>query len=120
MPGQRGKRAHVPPSRLRYEETHPTVSFRLRRELYEQLRATLERSEHSFADFVKEALGVKERTVGAAYNKGYEAAREKYLVTYHCRGCGGLLEVDDPKGKAAARQYTEKGGWEHLACPRGR
>ncbi len=120
MPGQRRRRGHVPPSRLRYEEAHPTVSFRLRRDLYEQLRATLERSEHSFADFVKEALGVKERTVGAAYSNGYAVAREKYLVTYRCRGCRGLLEVDGPEGKAAARQYMEKGGWGHVTCPRGR
>ncbi len=120
MPGQRRKRGHVPPSRLRYEESHPTVSFRLRRELHEQLKATLEQSEHSFADFVKEALGVKERTVGAAYSKGYVAAREKYLVTYHCRGCRELLEVDDPTAKAAARQGMEQEGWGHGTCPRDR
>ncbi len=120
MPGQRGKRGHVPPSRLRYEESHPTISFRLRRELHEQLKATLEKSEHSFADFVKEALGVKERTVGVAYRNGYAAAREKYLVTYRCRGCRELLEVDDPTAKAAAKQYMERGGWGHVACPRGR
>ncbi len=118
MSSQRGKRGHVPPSRLRYEESHPTISFRLRRNLREQLKATLEKSEHSFADFVKEALGVKERTVGAAYNNGYAAARVKYLVIFHCKWCNGLLEVADPTTKDAAKRYMEEAGWGHEACLR--
>lgn len=45
------------PSRKRYEEEHPTVSFRLDRETYDGLKEHLAGTSCSFADFIKDALG---------------------------------------------------------------
>lgn len=46
-----------PPSRKRYEEEHPTVSFRLDKETYKRLKEHLAGTGYSFADFIKDALG---------------------------------------------------------------
>jgi len=88
MTAKRRTRRHVPLSRLRYEQENPTVSFRPPRSQKADLSDVLHVSEQSFADFVKEALGVKERSVGAAYDTGYRDAKEDYLVTYACTVCG--------------------------------
>lgn len=50
------------PSRIKYEEEHPTISFRLDRETKEQLEKHLEDAGCSFAVFVKDALG-REKTM---------------------------------------------------------
>ena len=45
------------PSRKRYEEEHPTISFRLDRETRKNLKQHLDGSGCSFADFVEDSLG---------------------------------------------------------------
>ena len=116
MTAKRRTRRHVPPSRRRYERENPTVSFRLPRSLHTDLSQILDVSEQSFADFVKEALGVKKRSVGAAYDTGYRAAKEDYLVTYPCTVCGKTMEVDSDKEKLAAREFFEERRWGHMSC----
>jgi len=51
------------PSRKRYEEEHPTVSFRLDRETYDRLKQHLAGTGYSFADFVKDSIGREESMV---------------------------------------------------------
>ena len=53
----KGKVDRRKPSRKRYEEEHPTISFRLAKETYEALKEHLAGTGCSFADFVKDALG---------------------------------------------------------------
>ena len=117
MASKRRTRRHVPPSRLRYEQNNPTISFRLPLNLKDELEQILAVSEQSFADFVKEALKVKERTVGAAYDHGHRAAKETYLVTYRCSVCGKTVEVQSSEAKAAAREFLEEiDGLAHEDC----
>ncbi len=53
------KASHKPPARIRYEKSHPTVSCRLSKDTYDLLKQRLEDlGEVSFADFVKDSLGV--------------------------------------------------------------
>ena len=116
MDKRRRTRRHAPPSRLRYEQEHPTVSFRIPRSLKEDLSQILAVSEQSFADFVKEALRVKERTVGAAYENGHSAAKSTYLLTYRCSVCGKIAEAINSEAKIAAREYLEDIEWAHDGC----
>lgn len=44
------------PSRIRYEQAHPTVSFRITRPTYERLKTTIGTLGQSFADRVKDHL----------------------------------------------------------------
>lgn len=62
------------PSRKRYEQEHPTVSFRLDKATYRSLKEHLKGTGCSFADFVKDALGregsmVNERVAKLASKK---------------------------------------------------
>ena len=50
------------------------------------------------------------------YQKGYQEARVKYLITYHCRGCNQLIEIIHDNSKRAAREYMEYHRWGHNGC----
>ena len=113
---RRRTRRRAPPSRLRYEQEHPTVSFRVPRVLKDELKEILDISEQSFADFVKEALGAKTPNVEAAYINGHTSAKEAYLVTYRCAVCRKTIEVETSEAKAAAREFFEENEWTHDGC----
>jgi hypothetical protein len=55
--------AQKKPSRKRYEEEHPTISFRLDKATYERLKEHLEMAGCSFASFIKDSLGREETMV---------------------------------------------------------
>lgn len=59
----RNKRGKRLPSQQRYDQSHPTVSFRLPAELYNRLKEHLR--EQSFADFVKSHLDAEDARVKA-------------------------------------------------------
>lgn len=111
---------HKPPARLRYEETHPVVSFRVKQEVYQQLQELLAKSGKSIGDFFREALKVQQADTKEAYlrghKKGYEEARKLYRVFYLCSICGGVMEISTLKEKEAAREYMEENRWGHGAC----
>ena len=120
-----------PPSRVRYEQTHPTISMRVSRELYDRLNAVRISEGKSWGDVWREGLKVQQRTANRAYNRGLNdglgrgreegeaTARAKYLVTYRCSGCGGSIELSFGNARAAAREYLELQRWGHLRCIQG-
>jgi len=57
------KRNKRPPSRKRYEEEHPTLSFRLDKETHQRLKQYLQDAGCSLADFVKDAVNKEESMV---------------------------------------------------------
>jgi hypothetical protein len=119
-PSRGTNRGHKPPSRIRYEESHPVVSFRAKEEDYQQLVELLAKSGKSIGDFFREALGVQQadtrKVYQRGYEKGYDEAGKLYRVTYRCSVCQGVLEVASPPAKEAARQYLEGQGWGHASC----
>ena len=54
------KKKHTPPSRIKYEQNHPTVSFRLDKSLLDKLNSFLEKEKISKPDFIKIALKEQE------------------------------------------------------------
>ena len=56
MVNRSGKRRPLPPSRERYERSHPTVSLRVDLDLYAQLKALKEKANLSVADVLKVGL----------------------------------------------------------------
>lgn len=117
-----------PPSRLRYEQTHPTISMRVGRELYDRLNAVRISEGKSWGDVWREGLKVQQRTANRAYNRGFDdglergrkegeaTARAKYLVKYQCHRCGGWIELSSDQEKRAAREHMEQ-VWVHSRCP---
>jgi predicted DNA-binding protein len=63
------KQAKKKPSRVAYEESHPTISFRLDKETHHRLKEHLKATGCSFADFVKDALGREESMVDKRVRK---------------------------------------------------
>lgn len=68
-----GKRK--PPSRIRYEETHPVVSARLGMDDYKRLKEILETEGKSFAQFLREVVNMAKVKYSKAYKLGYSGGR---------------------------------------------
>jgi DNA-binding transcriptional MerR regulator len=60
-----------PPSKLRYDAEHPTVSFRVTNEFKGRLDEVVRRKGLSYADFIREILEHKETREEEAYAQGY-------------------------------------------------
>lgn len=120
---------HKAPSRIKYEESHPTVSCRVSRDIYDRLVETKKVEDKSFADILKIGLQIQEvqaKKVGKAkkqgwdegYKKGYADATLRYKVTYHCSKCRQIMEVQYPNEKKAIDELMERAGWAHPECLR--
>lgn len=128
MVTRRQKQRHVPPSRLRYEAAHPTVTLRLDRKLYEELKALKLKGGQSVADVLKVGLRKTKATVEKAsekayekgYAHGYEEAKEEYQVTYWCSECKRRhLTILSDEAKEAAANLMYQAGWHGLDCSKG-
>ncbi len=116
-----------PPSRVKYEHSHPTVSCRVSREVYDRLQKAKKREGGSFADILKIGLGIveaqakKERQVrkkarDEGYREGYAEAKQVYRVTYSCVVCGRSLTVSTREEKEAIKKYMQEHRWRHQEC----
>ena len=115
------------PSRERYEQNHPTRSFRTSKELDDRIEAIKKTENMSFTDIVKVAVGHIEVKVRAeeevrqeAYDKGWEdgieAAEGLYAVSCTCSKCGKKKTVIDDDEKQALRRFMMANRWHHADC----
>jgi hypothetical protein len=115
------------PSRVRYEQGHPTVSCRLPRDVYDELRSVIDAEGKSFAGVLKIGLGILEvrvkdeeeirkRGYAEGYTKGYAEAEYLYKVTYPCNVCGKTITVTSGSAKEAINKYMQEHGWGHNSC----
>ena len=74
MVNKQGKRRSTPPSRRRYETSHPTVSFRVDHDLYARLKELKKTANLSVADVLKVGLEKSEPLVGEAFQNGFMSA----------------------------------------------
>ena len=74
MVNSHGKRRPLPPSRERYQRSHPTVSLRVDQDLYAELKALKQTSNLSVADILKVGLERCEPLVGEAFHNGFMSA----------------------------------------------
>ena len=121
------KATHKPPARIRYEQSHPTVSCRIDKNTYDLLKQRLEDlGEVSFADFVKDSLGLLqlkmpdiEEIKETAWNEGCNRAIRNYQIWYYCNVCGKRIDVKptDDSHKTMIG-YMKEHGWGHASCHR--
>ena len=105
MVNKQGKRRSTPPSRRRYEASHPTVSFRVDHDLYARLKELKEKANLSVADVLKVGLERCGPLVGEAHHTGFMSAlAEAYEAV--CEDCEDAVmaiaiaqgaEPDSPK-----------------------
>ena len=74
MVNTHGKRRSTPPSRQRYESSHPTVSVRVDPEVYAELKELKKTANLSVADVLKVGLEKSEPLVGEAFRNGCMSA----------------------------------------------
>ena len=119
------KATRKPPARVRYEQSHPTVSFRLSRDVYELLKQRLEDlGGVSFADFVKDSLGLLQLKIPdieeikeTAWNEGYDEAEKEYQIWYFCAVCRERIDMEpNSDSHKAMIGYMREHGWGHASC----
>ena len=110
--------AHKPPSRVRYETSHPTVTVRVSQDVHQRLLKIRRTTGKSLGDILREALGVQEASAGSAYQKGYQTAKTLYAVTWKCRVCGKDVTAQAEKSKKLAGEHLAELGWTHSECVR--
>jgi hypothetical protein len=121
------KKKRQSPSRVRYEQSHPTVSFRVYKELYDRLEAVKKAEGKSTTDVLGVGVGLlevkvrKEKEIrDQAYEEGWEngaaEAEELYAVHYSCSVCGKEIVVTTDDEKRAIRTYMREYRWGHANC----
>lgn len=118
-------KVHVPPSKKRYDQAHPVISFRVSQKDYEVLKKTLETSGKSIGQFFREALGTARRDTRIAYKKGrrdgfkkgLSRGKKRYRVVVPCRLCGREIPVVGKEMRLkAADSILNRKAWFHREC----
>lgn len=115
------------PSRIKYDEKHPVVSFRVSKELYDRLQAVKIVEGKSNIDILKAGLEpheVKIRTEKEIWDKacdkgfqeGMEIAEKEFAVSYPCSVCRKEIIVSSEVEKRDIRRYMREQGWGHADC----
>ena len=118
------KATHKPPARVRYEQSHPTLSCRLDKDTHDLLKQRLEDlGGVSFADFVKDSLGLlqlKMPDVEEIKDEAYDQAAKDNQIWYYCAVCGKRINVEpNSDSHKAIIGYMKEHGWAHSSCHGG-
>lgn len=100
------KRRHKAPSRIRYEQSHPVISFRIRQDLHDRFKTLLKNRNQSAAEFLGECVDKQENI--------FSLGR---LVTIPCSICGKPMSLDvnvSPGIKETLKEAFNK--WCHASC----
>ncbi len=106
-----------PPSRVRYEGSHPVVSARLSKQDRDVLDSIIHSRGISFADFVREAIGRANPVYDKVYQSGIQEGRRLWGIKVPC--FWDDLELDVTPGSAAHIEiikYAREHGWGHEEC----
>ena len=109
-----------PPSRIRYEQTHPVIAIRVDMETEARLRALAEDSGKSLTTLIKENPGLQEDEYTGAWSKGHDEGTKEHQIWYYCAVCGKRINMT-PSGNdhKALISYMKEHGWRHHACQSG-
>lgn len=114
----------VPPSKIKYLQKNPVVSFHLPTEMRDRLRGMAAKDGVTVATYVKRFLSgiiAKDDNREKAWHDGYEAgfrtAREHYEIRYRCTVCEEPITIlpGSPHHISIIRNTREE-GWRHSKC----
>ncbi len=108
-----------PPSRIRYEESHPVISFRIKKEWYDELKNLLRTQGITIADFFKIALEKQkenqDKVWEEAYEEGYDIGFGRFEIP--CKICGKPMKFDFEAEQKTERIVKEAfKDWGHSDC----
>jgi hypothetical protein len=121
------KKSKSPPSRIKYQSNHPTVSARLPKDKQEKLLAllrslgvTLPQLLLHFIDEYEIKImpieAARKKGIDEGITKGYQQARDLFSVNYPCSKCGKEITVKSEDEKKAIRKFMTDSGWHHGDC----
>ena len=124
---KKNKNKKKSPSRIKYEQNHPVISYRDSKELHDRLEAVKKAEGKSTTAILKEAVGllevrvrtekeIKNEANAKGFEQGYHEAETEYKVMFLCSVCKKPIGVTSPEAKAAARKYMSEHGWGHADC----
>lgn len=113
------KKPNKAPSRIKYEQNHPTVSGRVPIEARDKLLVNLAKLGMTISDALMVLAGeleIRVIPIDEARKQGFEEARKLYMVTYCCYKCGKPLAITNPETKKIVSKFLTKHTWGHLKC----
>ena len=110
------KKKQPPPSKMKYDKSHPIISIRVSQDLKEQLDEIREMSGKSVGDILREAVGVQSVSIKDAWKRGVSHGKGLYGVSYKCSICGGNMLIESANAKKAAAIYMREHRWHHNSC----
>ena len=111
------------PSRIKYEQSHPTISGRVPIEARDKLLTNLAKLGMTISDALMALAGElevkvvpveEERLKG--YKQGYEEAMKKYMVPYRCFVCEKTIIITSPETKKVVSKFLTEHCWGHTKC----
>lgn len=114
----------VPPSKIKYLQKNPVVSFHLPAEMRDRLRVMAAKDGATIATYVKRFLSGlaardddREKAWLDGYEAGFRTARGSYEIRYRCPLCGEPITIlpGSPHYVSIVRN-TLKEGWRHKKC----
>ena len=108
---------HKPPSRIKYEKTHPLISTRLDEETYKKLKEMLKTANKPFSEYLREIVKGDKKEWNKAYQEGYDKGKKDWRIWYLCSVCNKPIYIT-PKGGShvALMKYLNESGWLHASC----
>ena len=118
------KATHKPPARIRYEQSHPTLSCRLDKDTHDLLKQRLEDlGGVSLADFVKDSLGLLQLRmpdIEKIKDEAYDQAKKDNQIWYFCAVCRKRIDVEpNSDSHKAIIGYMKEYRWAHSSCHGG-
>jgi flagellar biosynthesis/type III secretory pathway protein FliH len=71
------KKKHLPPSRIKYEQNNPNVSFRIEKNLFDKIYYYLDKEKITIQEFIESTLKKQIEKYEIAYNNGYKTGYEE-------------------------------------------
>ena len=118
---------HIPPSRVRYEKSHPVVSCRVKISERDRIEVVKQADGKSNTDIlllglelaepqVKKAEQLKKQALDDGYKKGFAAAKARYVVNYPCSVCGKMISATSANEKVVMSEHMQELKWAHGEC----
>lgn len=94
------------PSRKRYEEENPVVAFRVSKETKESLDELVEQLDTTKKAWFERIVAEEKQDVDAAWERGYEAAKEEFMLEIPCVICEEPMPIVKNETKEKIRDIV--------------
>lgn len=105
-----------PPSKIKYEASHPVIAFRVSQELFDRIQDAKLLSNASYARLIEIGAGLQQAAHDEGFRQGFGEAKNRYCVAYLCAECGQPIEIQSGEEKKFCEKLMTRAGWRHNNC----